>query len=312
MMSTSCCVTSVLPVGWFLLIVGPCGSTLAVIGRSFSWRVNLHRPRVRGRLYVMNSRRKIGGMDDGGTNHVVAIRPDEQLVVAVRQGDRAAFAELYVRYAQVAYQFACRLLGTAEGAEDVVSEAFAKVLDRLLAGGGPTTAFHSYLLTTVRTTMCKQWTADRLIDPRAELGDVPHSEDDPMIHRLDVHLVVGAFRNLSARWQTVLWHLEVESMSMAEVSDLLGIRPTAVAALAFRARAALRIAYLQMHVNTEVDESCRESTAHLVPWLYGRLHRGVRYRMEQHIHDCGRCASAASELSALVAELRRAVAGRSG
>jgi len=70
-------------------------------------------------------------------------KADEKLVAAVRAGDRRAFAELYVRYSPLAHRFACRLLGSPEGAEDLVSEAFAKVLDRLLVGGGPTTAFHS-------------------------------------------------------------------------------------------------------------------------------------------------------------------------
>jgi RNA polymerase sigma factor (sigma-70 family) len=238
--------------------------------------------------------------------------PDERLVEAVREGDRSAFADLYVRYSAIAHRFACRLLGTADGAEDLVSEAFAKVLDRLVVGGGPTIAFHSYLLTTIRTTMYKQWAADRLIDRQVEVSDVSAVENDPLIDRLDVYLVVRAFRTLSARWQAVLWHLEVEKRSTAEVAVLLGIQPNAVAALAFRAREALRIAYLQMHVNTRVDDGCRESACHLVAWLCGRLHRAMRSRVEQHVRDCAKCSIAAAELSDLVAELRRMVPIMSG
>ena len=232
---------------------------------------------------------------------------DERLVQAVREGDRSAFADLYMRYSAIAHRFACRLLGSADGAEDLVSEAFAKVLDRLLVGGGPTIAFHSYLLTTIRTTMYKQWAADRLVDRQVEVSDVSLVEDDPLIDRLDADLVIQAFHTLSERWRAVLWHLEVEKRSTAEVGGLLGIQSNAVAALAFRAREALRIAYLQMHVNTEVDDSCQESARHLVAWLCGRLHRATRSRVERHVHDCPKCSIAASELSDLVAQLRRMV-----
>lgn len=233
-------------------------------------------------------------------------RTDDSLADAVRNGDRAAFADLYIRYAAVAHRFACRLLGTTQGADDVVSESFAKVLNRLLAGGGPTTAFRSYLLTTVRTTLYKQLAADRMVDRQVEL---PESsvvvQTDPLMEQLDAGFAARAFHTLSERWQSVLWHLEVEDKSTATVAGLLGIHPNAVAALVFRARDALRVAYLQMHVNTDVKDGCRESAANLAAWLCGRLHRAQRTRVEQHLDCCDRCARAAVELSELVAQLRR-------
>jgi len=155
--------------------------------------------------------------------------------------------------------------------------------------------------------MYRQWAADRMIDRQAELAEVPQVEADPLIRRLDLFLTVGAFRRLSGRWRAVLWYLEVENMSMVQAAGMLGMQPNAVAALAFRAREALRIAYLQMHVNTEVADGCREAAEHLVAWLCGRLHRGLRFRVAQHVNDCGQCAGAAGELSDLVAELRRMV-----
>ena len=232
-------------------------------------------------------------------------RTDDSLAEAVRRGDREAFADLYVRYSAVAYRFACRLLGSTQGADDIVSEAFAKVLNRLIAGGGPTTAFRSYLLTTVRTTLYKQLAADRLVDRQVELSEPQTIQADPLIDRLDADFAVRAFHTLSQRWQSVLWHLEVEDKSTASVATMLGIHPNAVAALVFRARDALRVAYLQMHVNTDVGESCRESAVNLAAWLCGRLHRAQRTRVEQHLDRCDMCRRAASELSELLAQLRR-------
>ena len=53
-------------------------------------------------------------------------RTDECLLNAVRSGDQAAFAELYNRYFPAADKFARRLLGSAQGADGLVSESFAK------------------------------------------------------------------------------------------------------------------------------------------------------------------------------------------
>jgi RNA polymerase sigma factor (sigma-70 family) len=234
-------------------------------------------------------------------------RTDDRLADAVRQGDREAFADLYRRYFPVAYRFACRLLGSAQGADDLVSESFAKVMDRLLVGGGPTTAFRSYLLTTVRTTLYKQLAADRMIDRRVEFSEPPVIETDPLMDRLDAGLAVRAFRSLSQRWQSVLWNLEVENKSTAAVAELLGIHPNAVAALVFRARDALRVAYLQMHVNTNVESNCQEVTGNLASWLCGRLHRAARTRVEQHLEHCVGCMGAVLELSELVDQIRRLV-----
>lgn len=236
-------------------------------------------------------------------------RTDSELLEAVRQGDRDAFGELYIRHQSRAYRFACTLLGSAQGADDLVAEAFVKVLKRLVVGGGPTTAFCSYLLTTVRTTLYKQLASDRLVDRQVELSTlpVPVPERDPVVDQLDMDLAARALDSLSDRWQLVLRYLEIEDKSTAAVAELLGIRSNAVAALAFRAREALRVAYLQMHVNTEVEGSCRETADNLAAWLCGRLNRRVRSRIRWHLDSCEACTNAAAELLDLAAQLRRMV-----
>ncbi len=53
---------------------------------------------------------------------------------------------------------------------------------------------------------------------------------------------------LPQRWQQVLWYTEIERRPLAQVGSLLGLTPNEVAALAHRARAGLRRAYLAEHV----------------------------------------------------------------
>src|SRR3954471_3651583 len=74
---------------------------------------------------------------------------DAELIARVRNGDLEAYGELYVRHHYAAERMA-RQLVPANDADDLASEAFAKVLDALRVGGGPDVSFRAYLLTTVR------------------------------------------------------------------------------------------------------------------------------------------------------------------
>jgi RNA polymerase sigma factor (sigma-70 family) len=235
-----------------------------------------------------------------------ACTSDSSLLQAVRAGDRDAFGELYRRYHASAHGFACRLLGTSQGADDLVAEAFTKVLNRIVSGGGPAT-FRAYLLTTVRTTFYKQLAVDRLVDRQADLSEqvVPAVERDPLIEKLDADLALRALESLPDRWRTVLILLEIEKRPTSTVAGMLGIHPNALAALAFRAREGLRVAYLQMHVKSTVVAECRLSTSNLAAWLCGRLGQGLRIRVQRHIATCSRCTSAAREVSELLTQVRR-------
>ena len=54
-------------------------------------------------------------------------RQDHALVQALVERDLSALSELYDRYGRIAYTLAYRILGEAEGAEDVVQDAFIAV-----------------------------------------------------------------------------------------------------------------------------------------------------------------------------------------
>ena len=56
---------------------------------------------------------------------------DQALVEGCRNGDRAAFAALVVRYQQPIYNAAYRVLGNAEDAADIAQAVFLKVAERL-------------------------------------------------------------------------------------------------------------------------------------------------------------------------------------
>ena len=69
---------------------------------------------------------------------------DAELIAAVRGGDVDAYGELFARHVDAARRLARQLAGPGD-ADDLVSDAFAKVLTVLQRGGGPDLAFRAYL-----------------------------------------------------------------------------------------------------------------------------------------------------------------------
>jgi RNA polymerase sigma factor (sigma-70 family) len=164
---------------------------------------------------------------------------DDQLLARVRAGDRGAFGELWRRHEPDARAFARHLTHSNHEADDVVAEAFAKVLRAIHGGAGPTEAFRPYLRTAVRRT----WWRRSTVRPLAALD-----EDDRVAAPVpdDVGFdgaACRAFRRLNPRWQTVLWLADIQGRSSAEVGTALGLSPNAAAALIGRAREGLRRAY---------------------------------------------------------------------
>ena len=68
---------------------------------------------------------------------------DLELLQQVRNGDETAFTELYARHHAVARRVASTFRCRAD-ADDLVNEAFVKVLGALRRGHGPTDAFRAY------------------------------------------------------------------------------------------------------------------------------------------------------------------------
>jgi hypothetical protein len=98
------------------------------------------------------------------------------------------------------------------------------------------------------------------------------------------------------RWQEVLWYTEIEQMKPAEIAPLLGMKATAVAQLAFRAREGLREAWIQAHLRSVADGSdCQWTIERLGAYARGNLGRRDHGKVEAHLGDCARCTIVAAE-----------------
>lgn len=145
--------------------------------------------------------------------------PVADLVRAARRGDRAAFAELYTRFARAVHAV---VLARADyrDAGDLVQDVFVIALERLnqLADPG---AFPGWIMTVART---------RAIDHRrkrqpSELVDEPAAEPVPSA---DAQRVLDAIRALPDAYRETLIMRLVEGMSGPEIAERTGLAPGSV------------------------------------------------------------------------------------
>lgn len=235
---------------------------------------------------------------------------DAELLSAVRAGDTSAYGGLYRRHAEAARRLAYRLARDPTEAEDLVAEAFAKVLAAIRHGEGPRQAFRAYLLTTLRHLRASRAGREARVEftddlTRYETGEPFH---DPTVAALDRRYAARAFDKLPERWRTVLWHTEVEGGSPATVARMLGLTPGGVAVLAHRARERLRQIFLQEHLQRAGRAPQHPAAQRLGSYLRGGLAGRERSKVATHLAGCPACRRLHGELAEVACALPRAIA----
>ncbi|SNR38580.1 RNA polymerase sigma factor, sigma-70 family [Haloechinothrix alba] len=241
---------------------------------------------------------------------------DAELIASVREGDLSAYGTLYERHVSAANNLARQLARSSTEADDLVADAFAKMLDTLRAGKGPDSAFRAYLLTTLRHSAYDKTRRDRRVDLNEDMSSatgevgsaltVPFS--DTAVAGLERSMAAQAFARLPERWQAVLWHTEIEQQSPAEIAPLLGLTANGVSALAYRAREGLRQAYLQVHLSQTSEDRCRATADRLGAWTRDGLSKRERTQVEAHLDECDSCRALAAELADINGALRAVIA----
>ena len=78
-------------------------------------------------------------------------KSDDVAILPVGDIGGRTYEDLYVEHAPMARRVALSMV-PRDVADDIVAEAFTRVLGAIRAGGGPGPAFRAYLLTAVRNT----------------------------------------------------------------------------------------------------------------------------------------------------------------
>ncbi|MBB5854238.1 sigma-70 family RNA polymerase sigma factor [Amycolatopsis umgeniensis] len=247
-------------------------------------------------------------MTEQGTVPLQAVsESDEQaLLQRLREGEDAAFGELFELHAAAVRRLARSLASDRSEAEDITAETFFRVLQALRRGAGPRDYVRAYLLTVARRVSWEWHGARR---------DVPVSDDELTFRAgagADTHartaehsLITTAFTSLPERWRSVLWQTEVEGEQPSMVAPHFGLSANATAALARRARQGLRAAYLQAHLSVNRGpDSCRAVVEKLGGFTAGSVTGAEARRIKAHLIGCQSCRATHDELRDVCSSLR--------
>lgn len=235
---------------------------------------------------------------------------DARLIQAVRRGDLAAYGDLYSRHVGSARNLARQLSRTTAEADDLVSEAFIKVLQALRAGGGPDSAIRAYLLAALRHTAYDRTRKERRVELSEDITEtvdpalVSVPFDDTVTANAERTLVKKAFALLPDRWRKVLWLTEIEGQTPAEIAPSLGLTPNGVSALAYRAREALRQGYLQAHLAAAQAKQCGPTIEVLGSWTRSSVPKRQAQEVEVHLDECASCRALSAELAEINSSFR--------
>lgn len=166
---------------------------------------------------------------------------DEQLMQRTAGGDMDAFEELVRRHQQGAFGVAYRFLGDATRAEDVVQEAFLRILEAA-ARYRPTARFRTYLYSVIwrRCVDIFRRSKESRLDPAREVPAHSPGPDESALRDEMGARVRDAIGRLPPRQRMAVVLKHYEDMSYAEIGLAMGCSASAVDSLLIRARKGLR------------------------------------------------------------------------
>lgn len=173
---------------------------------------------------------------------------DRELLLAVREGEEAALAELIARKTKPLLQATQRILGDLEEARDVVQVTFFKVWEnrrKFDERWSPNTWIYRIASNLAIDHLRSRKSRERSHEPvRQHLRQVADGSARHDLARLQDGEVAAIFRQLSAglseKQRMVFLLREIEGLSSPEVSQIVGCRESTVRNHLFNARKYLR------------------------------------------------------------------------
>lgn len=180
--------------------------------------------------------------------------PDAVLMLRVKRGDSAAFAELVDKFKQPVINLAYRTLHDLTEAEDLAQNVFVQVY-KSAARYEPSAKFSTWLFTITRNLCLNEirrrarHPADSLDQPAAEMDDHPLRQvEDKGVASPPEQLLRGeleekverALAELPENQRTALLLCRQEELSYEEIAEVLGCSLSATKSLIHRARETLK------------------------------------------------------------------------
>jgi len=164
---------------------------------------------------------------------------DDQLIENLKQGDSAAFEELYHRFKRMIYTFCLKLTGERFAAEDATHDTFLKMHQNIESLSNPS-MFKSWLYAIARNQVYKNLKKERRngsVDADTVWSsETPHSLAEASDTSSIVNRCIDA---LKPEYKEVLILREYEQYSYTEISTITGDSESSVKSRLFKARKAL-------------------------------------------------------------------------
>jgi RNA polymerase sigma-70 factor (ECF subfamily) len=172
--------------------------------------------------------------------------PDEQLMLAYRDGDAGAFETLYARHRGALYRFVLRSIKDRAIAEELFQEAWIRVIEAR-ERYAPRARFKTWLYTIAHNLLVDHWRRKGLT--LVELNDDEHASPDNPARQVEARETAARFLQVlealpPAQREAFLLHEEGE-MSVAEIAAATGTNEEA---------AKSRLRYAMAKLKAVIDE----------------------------------------------------------
>ena len=157
---------------------------------------------------------------------------DSQCIAAARRGDRAAFGQLFLRYAPLVHGVLLARMPRAD-ADDLMQDVFVTALERLETLSD-VEKIGAWLATLARNRAIDVWRSK----PRLAL--LPEATSSTQPPRVEVGEVLAIIRSLPEAYRESLVLRLVEGMSGPEIAQQVGLTPESVRVNLFRGMKLLR------------------------------------------------------------------------
>lgn len=250
--------------------------------------------------------------------------PDAHLIEAARRGDRDALGKLLGQHQQKVFGFGYKMCGDPEDAKEVAQETLLSLARNMQSFRGEA-SLSTWLYTVARSFCIKKRrrtkgepahhaSLDRLdamdkatLESSAEpsaAAAAPHTPEQMLLSREVREAVAGALEKLEPEAREVVVLRDIEGLSAAEVSEVLGLSVAAVKSRLHRARVALREHLLPVLGGEPAHPeapSCPDVLTVLSQKLEDEISPNVCAEMESHVAGCPRCRGLCDSLKSTLA-----------
>ena len=224
------------------------------------------------------------------TAPLLRLRSDEQLVALFRSGSDVAFNVIHDRYRQRLFVYARQMLGgSRQDAEDALQDVFLRAYSSLRISDRPV-SLRAWLYRVAHNRCIDH--LRKPVPPAIDLFETSRRPlHDPITEaerRDDLRRLIQDVRRLPDQQRSALLMRELDGLSYAELSEVLGVSLQAVKSLLVRARIGL------VEAGEARDTACSEIRSELAQ----AFDRGVRAsgRSRRHVRDCSGCADYRKQL----------------